>query len=85
MSCEYAIYGYPNHIPLDEATVAGIARRAGRFSFDRIYGGWWGRVVMGDGAAAVRRSAERYVARLHGERPARLSAQRPVTEGIQAR
>ena len=63
------MWSYPNHIPLDEATVLDIARRAGRFAFDRVYGGWWGRVVVRDGAAAVRRSADRYVARLHGERP----------------
>jgi hypothetical protein len=64
------MWSYPNHIPLDEATVLDIARRAGRFTFDRIYGGWWGRVVVDDGAAAVRRSADRYVARLRGQRPA---------------
>ncbi len=63
------MWSYPNHIPLDEATVLDIARRAERFAFDRVYGGWWGRVVVQDGAAAVRRSADRYVARLHGERP----------------
>ena len=63
------MWSYPNHIPLDEATVLDIARRAGRFAFDRVYGGWWGRVVVHDGAAAVRRSADRYVARLHGQRP----------------
>jgi hypothetical protein len=63
------MWSYPNHIPLDEATVLDIARRAEQFRFDRVYGGWWGRVVMGDGAAAVRRSADRYVARLHGQRP----------------
>ena len=63
------MWSYPNHIPLDEATVLDIARRAERFSFDRVYGGWWGRTVLKDGAAAVRRSADRYVARLHGERP----------------
>ena len=40
-----------------------------RFTFDRIYGGWWGRVVVRDGAAAVRRSADRYIARARGERP----------------
>ncbi len=79
------MWSYPNLIPLDEATVADIARRAARFTFDRIYGGWWGRIVLGDGAGAVRRSAERYVARLHGERPAKLPAQRTVTQGIQAR
>ena len=60
---------YPNLIPLDEATVLEITSRAERFTFDRIYGGWWGRVVVADGAAAVRRSADRYVQRLHGERP----------------
>lgn len=63
------MWSYPNHIPLDEATVLDIARRAERFAFDRVYGGWWGRAVVHDGAAAIRRSADRYVARLHGERP----------------
>ena len=63
------MWSYPNHIPLDEHTVHDIAARVERFAFERIYGGWWGRVVVGDGAAAVRRSAERYIARLHGERP----------------
>jgi hypothetical protein len=52
------------------ATVEDIAGRVERFSFDRIYGGWWGRVVIHDGAATVRRSADRYLARLRGERPA---------------
>jgi hypothetical protein len=64
------MWSYPNQIPLDEDTVLEIARRAGRFTFDRVYGGWWGRIVLADGAAAVRRSADRYVARLRGERPA---------------
>jgi hypothetical protein len=63
------MWSYPNLIPLDEQTVADIARRVERFRFDRVYGGWWGRIVVRDGAAAVRRSADRYIARLHGERP----------------
>src|SRR5580700_10956831 len=63
------MWSYPNLIPLDEATVLEIARRTERFPFDRVYGGWWGCIVVRDGAAAVRRSADRYVARLHGERP----------------
>jgi hypothetical protein len=63
------MWSYPNLIPLDEATVLDIAARTERFSFDRVNGGWWGRVVVHDGAAAVRRSADRYIARLHGERP----------------
>jgi hypothetical protein len=63
------MWSFPNLIPLDQATVLDIARRVERFSFDRVYGGWWGRVVVEDGAAAVRRSADRYVARLNGQRP----------------
>src|SRR6478736_5416486 len=39
------MWSYPNLIPLDEATVQDIARRVERFAFDRIYGGWWGRIV----------------------------------------
>jgi glyoxylase-like metal-dependent hydrolase (beta-lactamase superfamily II) len=64
------MWSYPNLIPLDEATVLGIASRLARFSFDRVYGGWWGRVIVEDGAEAVRRSAQRYVERLRGDRPA---------------
>jgi hypothetical protein len=64
------MWSYPNLIPLDEATIRDIARRVERFDFDRVYGGWWGRVVLRDGPAAIRRSAERYIARLNGERPA---------------
>ena len=62
------MWSYPNLIPLDEATVLDIAHRVEPFAFERVYGGWWGSVVVADGAAAVRRSAERYVARLR-ERP----------------
>jgi hypothetical protein len=63
------MWSYPNHIPLDETTVLEIARRVERFTFERVYGGWWGRVVVHDGADAVRRSADRYVARMRGDRP----------------
>jgi hypothetical protein len=63
------MWSYPNLIPLDEDTIRQIADRVERFRFDRVYGGWWGRVVVNDGAAAVRRSADRYISRLHGERP----------------
>ncbi len=59
------LWSYPNLVPLDADTVEQIARRVGRFRFDRLYGGWWGHVV-GDGAAdVVQRSARRYVARVH--------------------
>lgn len=60
------MWSYPNLIPLDERTVLDIAARVERFAFDRIYGGWWGRVVARDGAAAIHRSAQRYVRRISG-------------------
>lgn len=63
------MWSYPNLMPLDAATVRDIAERVARFRFDRVYGGWWGRVIVDDGAEAIRRSADRYVARLHGDRP----------------
>ena len=63
------MWSYPNLIPLPAATVEDIARRVGAFGFDRVYGGWWGRVVLEDGAGAVRRSAARYVARLRRRGP----------------
>jgi hypothetical protein len=66
------MWSYPNLIPLDEHTVDDIARRVSRFPFDRVYGGWWGRTVVADGPAAIRRSADRYIARLHGEYPSTL-------------
>jgi hypothetical protein len=31
------------------------------YAFDKVYGAWWRRIVPEDGAAAVRRSAERYL------------------------
>jgi hypothetical protein len=58
------MWSYPNLIPLDAETVEHIARQVERFRFDRVYGGWWGRVVVRDGPAAIRRSADRYVARI---------------------
>jgi hypothetical protein len=69
------MWSYPNLIPLDETTVLDIASRVERFAFERIYGGWWGSVVVRDGGAAVRRSADRYVARSRGERPAPAAAE----------
>ncbi len=62
------MWSYPNLIPLDAASVEEIASRVGRFRFDRVYGGWWGHVVV-EGAEAVQRSARRYVERIRGLRP----------------
>ncbi|TCK25997.1 MBL fold metallo-hydrolase [Pseudonocardia endophytica] len=63
------LWSYPNMLPLDERTVLGIAERVGAFRFERLYGGWWERRIDAGADEAVARSAERYVARLRGERP----------------
>jgi glyoxylase-like metal-dependent hydrolase (beta-lactamase superfamily II) len=56
------MYSYPNLIPLNARAVERIVKAVKPFAFDRIYGGWWDRVVDHDARAAVLRSAERYVA-----------------------
>jgi hypothetical protein len=53
------MWSYPNLVPLDEATVLDIATRVERFDFDRVYGGWWGKVVVEDGAASLGRPVRR--------------------------
>jgi hypothetical protein len=52
---------YPNQIPLPANQVRGIVETIDPFRFDRVYGGWWDRVVDHDGKAAIQRSADRYV------------------------
>jgi len=61
------IYSYPNQIPLDAAAVRRIVAALEPYPFDRLYGGWRDRLVAGDAKAAVRRSAERYIAHLQGD------------------
>jgi len=63
------MWSYPNQIPLDSATIRQIVERVTPFRFSRIYGGWWGRNVLDDGPAAVRRSAERYLEHISGPPP----------------
>jgi hypothetical protein len=55
------MYSYPNHIPERPRVVRRALRLLEPFPFERVYGGWWGRIVRTDGVAAVRRSAERYL------------------------
>jgi hypothetical protein len=64
------MYSYPNLVPLPESEVRRVVDALGPFSFEPIYGAWWGRLVRSDGKAMVERSAERYVRALHGELPA---------------
>jgi glyoxylase-like metal-dependent hydrolase (beta-lactamase superfamily II) len=57
---------YPNEIPLSAATVRSIVAAVRPYRFDRVYGGWWDRAIDRDGAAAVERSADRYIRWLEG-------------------
>ena len=57
---------YPNDIPLPAATVRSIVATVASHRFDRVYGGWWDRVIERDGAAAIERSADRYIRWLDG-------------------
>ncbi len=63
------MWSYPNLIPLPPAVVETVEQRVLALDFDRLYGGWWGRVVGQDAKAAVRRSLERYRARAAGPLP----------------
>jgi glyoxylase-like metal-dependent hydrolase (beta-lactamase superfamily II) len=55
------MHSYPNLIPLPARDVRRIAETLESYKFDRIYGGWWGRVVASEAKAAVVRSADRYI------------------------
>lgn len=52
---------YPNLIPLDPDAIRGIERRLASSTYDRIYGGWWGRIVGSNAQMAVAASADRYL------------------------
>ncbi|MBC6463393.1 MBL fold metallo-hydrolase [Actinomadura sp. HBU206391] len=55
------MYSYPNLIPERPRTVRRALRLLEPYPFERVYGAWWRKIVEVDGAAAVRRSAERYL------------------------
>lgn len=55
------MYSYPNLIPLPASKVRQVARSVASFRFDRIYSAWFGKIIPGDAAAAVERSAARYI------------------------
>ncbi|MDQ6774563.1 MAG: hydrolase [Candidatus Dormibacteraeota bacterium] len=57
---------YPNRIPLSAAVVERLAQAVEVFSFDRLYDNFGGTIDT-DAAAAVRRSADRYVGWVRGD------------------
>lgn len=61
------MWSYPNLVPLDEATMRGVAASVEDLPFGSLYGAWWGTVIPADASAIVARSADRYVRALRGE------------------
>ncbi len=55
------MWSYPNLIPLPGREVARIRAVLAGLEFDRVYGGWWERVIDRDGHTKVLRSADRYL------------------------
>jgi len=55
------MYSFPNLVPLPAAAVSRIVQSVEPFAYDRIYGGWFDKVVLTDARASVTRSAERYI------------------------
>jgi hypothetical protein len=55
------MHSYPNLIPERPQTIRRALALIEPLPFDRVYGPWWQRIVHGDGAAAIRRPAERYL------------------------
>ena len=50
------MYSFPNYIPLPAASVQAVGAALAPFTFERIYGAWWGAVIEADGSGIVRRS-----------------------------
>lgn len=57
---------YPNMLPLSGAVVDRVATEALASRFDRVYGNLGGSIPL-DGAAVVRRSADRHIAWVRGD------------------
>jgi hypothetical protein len=55
------MYSFPNYIPERPRLIRRAVEILQPYEFERIYAGFWGRVVGADASAAVRRSAERYL------------------------
>jgi glyoxylase-like metal-dependent hydrolase (beta-lactamase superfamily II) len=63
------MYSFPNLIPLPPAAIVHIVEAVVPYSFDRIYGGWWGKIVTTEAMNALVRSARRYVRAIEGKAP----------------
>jgi glyoxylase-like metal-dependent hydrolase (beta-lactamase superfamily II) len=55
------MYSYPNDIPLNRRAIERIVAAVEPYAYDRLYSGWWDKVIRTDAKNAVKRSAERYI------------------------
>ncbi|WP_037574407.1 MBL fold metallo-hydrolase [Phaeacidiphilus oryzae] len=55
------MYSYPNLIPERPRTIRRALRLIEPYSFEKVYGAWWNRVVAADGTTAITASADRYL------------------------
>jgi glyoxylase-like metal-dependent hydrolase (beta-lactamase superfamily II) len=60
------MWSYPNLIPLPASELERMRGVLATLEFDRVYGAWWERVMLGDARAKVLRSADRYLAAVRG-------------------
>jgi hypothetical protein len=59
---------YPNFIPLSASTVARIGQALAPYSFERIYGHYFDRVIAQDAKSVLQKSVARYLAAIEGKR-----------------
>jgi hypothetical protein len=59
------MWSYPNLIPLPAREIRRIRSVLEGLRFDRVYGGWWDRVMAGGAHDKVLRSADRYLRALN--------------------
>ena len=59
---------YPNFIPLSAREVAHIGKAMAPFSFERIYGHYFDRVVAKEAKSVLEKSVARYIAAVEGTR-----------------
>lgn len=55
------MYSYPNLLPLPASAVRRIVSAIEPYAFERLYGGWWDKIVNSEAKAAVMASADRYI------------------------
>jgi hypothetical protein len=63
---------YPNIIPLSAPAVSRIGAMIEPFSFDALYGAFFGREVPHGGKDVIRKSIDRYIAAIRGDGTAEL-------------